>query len=1045
MTENDILKDKYKHLDAETLAGYNLLNPARKSGYICPFCGNGSGEDGTGVEMNLLSSGYEGYCHKCGASFDVFKLIAKNEHLNNDTQFAQIFQIAKEKFGDAPIVKENPAPKKSAEKDSEKDKKISAEIEKAHKNLANFPHFENFKYRGLEFATLNKFYCGYEENFFSKLEDKKNNRVYKVVAPRFIIPSSKTHYLARLVGKADDLPIEETAKKLLEGKSKQHFGTKTIFAKKFALTCGKKIIFAVEGEFDAMSIWQCGYPAIAFSGSKLSKEMQKELKEFAEDTKFIILLDNDETGENLSQDNAEIIDSLGFSVAIEHLDKKYKDANEFLQADPDGLKKQLEKILQNAEKFFEENSANAETGNGNDAKKAKLQRINSTITELENEKKSAIEKLRGAERFDRNFIFSTEILNAAAIVSTCDKPTFREFKFAVKNQNPKDNLIRDWEKEIKIKSEEFLKRQANLLAQKKYIDSQIVSSDFVADNAELNNFSVLEDYQISSAGIEKLVGDKSVTVSRVPVIIKSKIKKLDTKTFRYVLSYLSDNGKWQDIPAKNASTIFNARKLIDLSDYGLPVTSSNANLLVDYLDAFKVENEKNLPLYYETSQCGWHTFGDNDYFVDPRRKNLITDNGRNAELVADDSSNFTKSLKSAGSLEEWKKAYDIAKKSPVARLTTAASIAAPLLKPLDERNFVLYVHSKTLSGKSTSLYLGSSAVGKTDMVVSFDGTNNGLLGMAAETTDFSFFVDEKQAADQKLKDQFQRFIYSVANGKERTRANKDGSIKNVREWKNITICNGETELLADNSTGGAHSRLLQIAAPKKILSADDCKTIRGIIKKNYGLILPLVIDEFFKYGFDNLRELYNEIVKNFTDLYPYVLQEYCRYVALLTVADAILNITLGVEENFAFKDAIDNARKIFDLVPTNEEISDTPREIEFVTGFITQNQKCFLNATVDTTIDKSPRVYGKFDEDFVYITTTALKDACKQNNFDYNKIVADLSDEKFFLPDDKIPKGRKKPYSFVVRKIGRATLNCFRIPEEFINNGYAGYAKETTA
>lgn len=665
-----------------------------------------------------------------------------------------------------------------------------------------------------------------------------------------------------------------------------------------------------------------------------------------------------------------------------------------------------------------------------------LQVVYQKMTDFNSDVSNAIEKLKSVSTFDKNTCFSDEIITAAAYAKLFDGKTFVDFKSGIQNQNKKNSFLLEWRGVVKDKAAEIKDRQTDLTTQKNELQAKINSLSFIADNEDdLKGFSFPEGYSVSANGIEKVVGEKMITVCRRPAIIKSKSKNVEEKNFKFVLAYLAENGTWQELPAAKASTVFNFRKLIDLSDFGLPVTSSNANLLVDFLDAFKVRNEKILPMSLNVSRCGWYNFGDTDYFVDPRRKCFIADDNRNIEIVVDDNNTFAKSLKSVGSLDEWLKAYEIAKKSPIARLIVAASVAAPLLNIFDgERNFVLYLYGTTRGGKSTCLLGGASAVGNTDMVISFDGTNNGLLARAAETNDYPFFVDEKQSADKKLQEQFQRFIYSVANGKERQRANKDGTLKTVREWQNITICNGETELLDDNATGGAFSRLLQIHAPKIILPADDCKEIRRIIRHNYGHAFPLVIEEIFKAGFDDLRENYNYLVKKFAETFPNLLDDYRRYMAIMTLADVILNIALGVDEEKAMTDAIDNAKIIFDFVPTLEEIADTPRERNFVLDFIAQNQKYFLGAT-PAEIEQLPFVYGKFDEDFVYISVAAVQTACKNAGFNYQKLVADLIEDAFFIPDDKILKGRKKPIQSVLKKINGINTRCFKIPKVKVAGG----------
>lgn len=667
-----------------------------------------------------------------------------------------------------------------------------------------------------------------------------------------------------------------------------------------------------------------------------------------------------------------------------------------------------------------------------------LKAVRQKMEDFNEEVKANVEKLKNQSTFDRDSAFADEVLQAAAFAKLFDGKTFSDFKAGIQNHiatNKTEKFLKDWLECVKEKVVEITDRRKDLATQHTTINAKILSLKFIDAHDELKNFVFPAGYSVTENGIEKIVGDKSLTVSRVPAFIQAKRKNFEEKTFKFVLAYLAENGTWQSIPAASASTVFNSRKLIDLADFGFPVTSGNANLFVDFLDAFKATNEKRLPLSLNVSRCGWYNFGDTDYFVDPRRKCFIADENRNIEIVVDDNNTFAKSLKSVGSLAEWLKAYEIAKKSPIARLIVAASVAAPLLNIFDgERNFVLYLYGTTRGGKSTCLLGGASAVGNTDMVISFDGTNNGLLARAAETNDYPFFVDEKQSADKKLQEQFQRFIYSVANGKERQRANKDGTLKTVREWQNITICNGETELLDDNATGGAFSRLLQIHAPKIILPADDCKEIRRIIRHNYGHAFPLVIEEIFKAGFDDLRENYNYLVKKFAETFPNLLDDYRRYMAIMTLADVILNIALGVDEEKAMTDAIDNAKIIFDFVPTLEEIADTPRVRNFVLDFIAQNQKYFLGAT-PAEIEQLPFVYGKFDEDFVYISVAAVQTACKNAGFNYQKLVADLIEDAFFIPDDKILKGRKKPIQSVLKKINGINTRCFKIPKVKVAGG----------
>ena len=53
----------------------DFLSKAKKGGYICPECGNGSGADGTGITKKGSSTHYK--CFKCGLYEDTFNLYCR--------------------------------------------------------------------------------------------------------------------------------------------------------------------------------------------------------------------------------------------------------------------------------------------------------------------------------------------------------------------------------------------------------------------------------------------------------------------------------------------------------------------------------------------------------------------------------------------------------------------------------------------------------------------------------------------------------------------------------------------------------------------------------------------------------------------------------------------------------------------------------------------------------------------------------------------------------------------------------------------------------
>lgn len=680
-------------------------------------------------------------------------------------------------------------------------------------------------------------------------------------------------------------------------------------------------------------------------------------------------------------------------------------------------------------KTFTKKNINEEHNSQINKLKTELRDNANALASFDEQKNSALKLLLSIDKFDSTTVFSDEILTAGAFAYIFDRQAYSNFKRELKlygDKHPTEKAsVNDWIANVRDKAAEIKSRQNDLLAHRNEIQARINALAFVYANDVLQGLTFPEGYNVTQkSGVEKNKGDSFITVCRRPVIISGKHFDVEEKKYKVVLSYMTSNGDWKSLPATSAAIIANKNKLVDLAELGLPVTSSNATALVDFLDAFNAENENNFPMTYTVPRCGWYNFDGKNYFVDPRRQCKATDSNKNISIVVDSTSQFAKSLKQVGNLEAWKKAYRLAKKSPVARIMVAAAIAPILLKILGERNFLLHIYAPTRAGKTTALYLAASAVGSEKIIRSFDATRNGLAGAAADVNDYPFLIDEKQVADSRIKEQLDNLVYSLANGIGRTKLNKDSTLKKLHDWRTIAIMTGETQLLADNVTGGANTRLLTIAAPKVILDANDCKTIRNIIKENSGLALPLVIDEIFKVGFTTLRKWYNEIVDSFSKAYPDLLNDYCRYMAIMTLADRLLNSALGIQN--ALADAIGAAKLIFPLIPTTNELSDTAREIDFVLSFIAQNQSRFIGGNIP--LERMQAIFGKLDNpDYIYIATKALQDACKNNGYDYRKLVDDLIADGFFTPADTVERGNKSTLATVNKKLGNASTRCYRI------------------
>ena len=1027
-SDRDYLRDQINQYSPYSL--FETIKGGKE--IVCPCCGNGTGNDATGVIPSEENGKWIYGCRRgnCDFNGDLVAVIAKVNHLDARAEFFKVLAIGANIIGyrlDKKAVEKKHFPStaksvkvnKSCANGEKELELIRQDISEAQNALAEYLHGD--KWRGLTLETLQHFHCGYIEKWQSPKSRiaamLKKQKCIVMETPRIIVPSGD-HYLARLTVPKDS--YDKAMRKYI--KPKVHAGTKFPF--NFDAISAEKINVVVEGEIDAMSIWQItagAVPVMALGGVDGYKRFIKQLKEKfpSQSLEFLILFDGDDTGRKDAPTFAQELKKAGYKAEFKFLtgDENSKvDANDMLQNDGG------EKLSTLLNEIYD----TALASEAPDSEKMKA--IEKKKAEFETDREAAIEYLKGVESFDSETIFSADTIKGAAFAKLYDVAAFSEFKQRLSNygrehKSEKISLF-DFYAAVKPETEAIEVRKSALDYEYNLAKAAVQNKRFMAENDVLQSFKIPEGFEIGDRGVFKVTEKGLIPICRRPIIISRKNYCLEEKIYKLILS-CKEADKWSKLPAVEAATVFNRNKLVDLANHGAPVTSSNAFAVVDFLDAWQVANEEKIPIDY-VFKAGWQEFNGKWEFVDSRSSCYYESN----KIVVEENS-FTNCLKSKGSLKKWRQAYEIAKKSPIARLIVAAAVSTPLLKICGERNFMLYIYGKTRAGKSTALNMAISAVGDEKLLRSFDATKNGLIGTVAEMCDYPFAIDEKQVIDSRMQNAIQQIVYALSNGVGRTKLNKDSSLRQVQYWRSIILANGEVELLEDNVTGGAHSRLLQIPAPDEILSPEDCKDIRDLIKNNYGFAFPLVLDRINKVGFSTLQTKFVNLSNSYKKDFPAVLEEYCRYMALISIGDWLLNTAIEGKDSSStvLDEVLKNALEIFKLIPTKKEISDPAREWDCITGFIAQNQKCFVcDHTPPEEINKLPAIYGKVDGDRMYISVAALKKCCKEAGFNYKKVVADmLASGKFLQPEsteaDRTENAGKK------QRIGEATTRCFTIAE----------------
>lgn len=290
--------DNEKELERELLKKDPLFLPRAKQGFICPNCGNGSGTEGSGINVTRDTKGTDHpryKCFKCGINEDVIGLYMLSAGIS-DMRTAKLellknffsFQGTENNNGMNPAralpVATRPAnnltPVPAYESfNAEKKEKINESTSagapdyskyyaQCHERVTETNYFLD---RGLTPEVISKFNLGYDS--------QRKNVIIPVTASSYIEratdPSAKNRYYKH--------------------------GQQGLYNIK-ALDQSFKPVFIVEGEIDCLSFLSCGAEALGLGSTANKRKFIDLITERVSDKNRILpaiflALDNDKAGE----------------------------------------------------------------------------------------------------------------------------------------------------------------------------------------------------------------------------------------------------------------------------------------------------------------------------------------------------------------------------------------------------------------------------------------------------------------------------------------------------------------------------------------------------------------------------------------------------------------------------------------------------------------------------------------------------------------------------------------------------------------------------
>lgn len=331
-----------------------FLTAADNRLYNCPFCGSGTKDNHTAA-LEYFADTNKFKCYSCGEYGDVIDLYKEVTGSDYNTALAQLadsLNIAIDPYNPAERreMPENDPQRdfnasavidplkeaKTATEGTERD--FSAYYKLCRARLTDQEAADYLQSRGISIDTAEYYYIGFDPAADpATAPGATGDELKPHPAPRIIIPTTRSHYAARRI---DDNPRF----RYLNAGAPGIFNARALNAQEL------QEVFVLEGAFDALSVLEAGYPAIALNSASNGKALIKQLENKRTGATLILCPDNDSDPDTRARvqktfaDLAAELKRLNISTIAADINGGYKDANEYLTHDRENFTATLEQI-----------------------------------------------------------------------------------------------------------------------------------------------------------------------------------------------------------------------------------------------------------------------------------------------------------------------------------------------------------------------------------------------------------------------------------------------------------------------------------------------------------------------------------------------------------------------------------------------------------------------------------------------------------------------------------------------------------------------------
>ena len=441
-----------------------------------------------------------------------------------------------------------------------------------------------------------------------------------------------------------------------------------------------------------------------------------------------------------------------------------------------------------------------------------------------------------------------------------------------------------------------------------------------------------------------------------PLMPVKRMENIDTGEQKVEIAF-SRGGVWR-YNVVDRTVLSSANKIVDLSRYGMDITTESARDVVKYLATIDALNYDKIGEVRSVGRLGWV----GDHLFSPYVPDLRYDGDAGYAATY-------KAVHPQGTLEGWLEAARHGRESSIyTRVMLAASFASVLVEPCDALPFFVHAWGGSGNAKTVSLMLAASVWADPTAGAyykTFNATGVGQEMTAGFLNSLPLCLDELQIV--KDKKDFDQTIYTLCEGVGRSRGAKAGGLQRMQTWRNAIITTGEMPITNSDSGGGAVNRVINMDCQDEKLFADPRWAV-SVMRKNYGHAGRAFVEHLTGGAMERAKELQKEYYAKLTEQDS--TEKQALSASLLLAAD-----TLATE--LLFQD--DLALTVEDLAPmlvTRAEADVNARCYEWLTGFIAVNSNRF-----DESADNKGEVWGKIEGDTCYFVATKFEQIMREYGY----------------------------------------------------------------